>query len=117
MRDLADITTENNVKPINEKAVIQAINNMLNIRTGSLIFNREVGTNLEEILFEPFSFSTKHKLDFIIRNSLMSQVPLAKVKKLDITQNADKRTYEVLLVVDIKGIGITEFNTSLKSRG
>ena len=117
MKDLIDISNNTNEMPANAKAILQAIDNMLSIRIGSFIFNREIGSELEEVLFEPFSFATKHKLDFIIRNSMMSQIPLAKIKSLDIEQNDEKRTYEVNLVIDIQGIGYTEISKTLKSKG
>lgn len=117
MRDLVDVTIRDNIKPVNELAVVQSINNMLDIRTGSLIFNRNIGTEIEELLFEPFLFTTKHRLEFIVRNGITSQVPLAKIVELTVNQNYEQRAYEVYLVIDIVGIGKTEIRRTFKSKG
>ena len=114
-RDLRDVALgESQSEPVNEEAVLTIIENIFNIRYMSCIFNRDIGSEIEDILFEPFLFSNSQRLEHIIRRSITMQCRCVKIQQLTIEMNHVRQSYDVTLVLDIDGIGIFRYSKSLQ---
>lgn len=114
LKDIANFRALSN--PENESAVVQTLFNILNIEYKSLIFNRGIGSEIEKILFEPFTISTMQRLRHIIVRDIKYQCPLARIISFNIEMDYDNRAYNVSINLDIEGIGKSIFNTTLKSK-
>jgi phage baseplate assembly protein W len=101
---------------VNVEAVLQGIRTILHTRIGERMFNRRFGSRLEDYLFEPYTFVTSRLilgeiLSSITRNDTRVQVITKDTK---VIMNPDKRQYEVVIAIKIKGLeGIHTYSENL----
>jgi len=102
---------------INIDAVMNGIRTILHTRIGERMFDRQFGSRIEDYLFEPYTFVTTRLilseiLSSITRNDTRIEI-VAKDTK--VTMNPDKRQYEVVIAIKIKGLeGVYYYNESLQ---
>ena len=89
-----DIGIDRFEKIYDENAVMGMINNILETRKGTIPFKRDFGSNLEDYLYEPYSFLVLKKMETDIMNSLIQNLPDdIKIKKVSGEFNPDTLEY------------------------
>lgn len=90
----------------NEQAVLDSIYNILHTRVGERYYNREFGSNIEDLLFEPFGFVTSRSILSELLYSITKWEPRAElINNLTVvTPNEELRSYAVELHFKIAGL-------------
>lgn len=102
--------------PTNIEAVMNGIRTILHTRVGERMFDRRFGSRIEDYLFEPYTFVTSRLilseiLSSITRNDNRVEVIASDTK---VIMNPDKRQYEVVIAIKIKGLdGIHFYDENL----
>jgi phage baseplate assembly protein W len=101
---------------VNVDSVLQGIRNILHTRVGERMFNRRFGSRIEDYLFEPFTFVTSRLILGEILSSITRNDDRVEViaKETKVNMNPDKRQYEVVIALRIKGLeGIYIYDENL----
>lgn len=83
------------------EAVKRAIKNLLSIQCGEVPFFPNLGSRLNELLFEPIDPITTIRIDSEIRATIGGFEPRAQVVALDITPTDDQHKYQVDLTIQL----------------
>lgn len=86
-----------------ENAIKQAIRSLLLTNRGERLFNSELGTNLNRILFEPLDFASAATIREEIVRVLFKYEPRIEIVNLDVTPNEADDGYDVELLYEIVG--------------
>ena len=103
----------------NIDSVLQGIGTILHTRVGERMFNRRFGSRIEDYLFEPFTFVTSRLILSEILSSITRNDERVKVitKSTEVNMNFDKRQYEVVIAIEIKGLeGVHKYSENLQSK-
>jgi len=92
-------------------AVIQAIGNLLVTWKGERFFNPEIGSNVEDILFEPMSDDVAFELYSRLIESIQRDEPRVRIlgNLSDVVPDYDNNKYDVTLVFEIQGLEGQQF--------
>ena len=115
----SDIAIKGNKNPKNTKAVLDAVSNILNTRVGERVFNRDFGSNLEDYLFEPFSFVTSRLIFSEIIRTISRWEDRVEILISDssVKMDPDNRKYLITIALKIKGFdNIVFYNDELKAK-
>lgn len=88
-------------KKFDENAVKQSIRNLLLTNNYERPFHPEIGTQLNSLLFEPFSPLLEATLRQSIIVTLQNFEPRVKVIQVDVTLNPDNHTVYVSIIFNI----------------
>jgi phage baseplate assembly protein W len=79
----------------NEQAVIRSIRNLLSTNQGERLFQPEVGSSLNALLFEPVSSITATLIQNEIVRMIQNYEPRATVSQVDVTALPDSNKFNV----------------------
>lgn len=85
----------------NEQAVIRSIRNLLSTNLYERLFQPEIGSQLNNLLFEPVSPLTANLIENEIVRMLSNYEPRAKISQLNVSANPDSNQFNVSLYVFI----------------
>jgi phage baseplate assembly protein W len=98
------------------QAVIRSIRNLLLTRHYERLFNPELGSNLDLILFEMVSPITASALQREIENTISNYEPRATLTEVIVNANPDKNAYDVTLTFYIENASLPTTVTLLLER-
>lgn len=99
-----------------EDVIIQSIRTIFSTISGERV-RTPLGTTVLRLLFQPLNSTTAGQLRTELASAIVRYEPRVSVSSLTITPNYQKKTYEVTLVAQIRGISDPlAFNTSLRSQ-
>jgi len=98
------------------QAVIRSIRNLLLTRHYERLFNPELGSNLDLILFEMVSPITASALQREIENTISNYEPRATLTEVIVSANPDKNAYDVTLTFYIENASLPTTVTLLLER-
>jgi len=82
-----------------EQAVIRSIRNLLNTNLYDRLFQPDVGSTLNQLLFEPVSPLTATLIQNEIVRTLTNYEPRARINSLVVSANPDNNQFNVALTV------------------
>jgi phage baseplate assembly protein W len=84
------------------QAVIRSIRNLLSTNNYDRLFNPDIGSGLNAILFEDFSQSTSSMLEKLVEITIKNYEPRVNLQNIKVTANIDKNAYDVSLTFYIE---------------
>lgn len=79
------------------QAVVRSIRNLLSTNHYEKLFNPDLGSNLNALLFENFSPITSSSIEAEIQNVIDNYEPRAIVNYVNVNPNYDKNRYDVTI--------------------
>ena len=98
------------------QAVIRSIRNLLLTRHYERLFNPDLGSNLDLILFEMVSPITASALQREIENTITNYEPRATLSDVIVNANPDKNAYDVTLTFFVENASLPTTVTLLLER-
>ena len=99
-----------------EQAVIRSIRNILLTKHYERPFNPGLGSNVDALLFEPFSPFTASSLETEITNLINNYEPRALLKDITVNAQPDKNAYSVSITFYIENSTLPTTVTLLLER-
>ena len=99
-----------------KQAVIRSIRNLLQTKHYDRLFNPDLGSNLNALLFEPFSPLTTSALETEIKSVVNNYEPRAKIHYIKVAPNYDRNLYDVTLAFYIENTSLPTTVTLLLER-
>jgi len=96
-------TTGDVTKIVNEVSVKTSIKSLIRTTKGERLFQPDVGTNLNSLLFEPMHQGTSELIKYEIENVISKYEPRVKLNNVLITPFQDKNSYDINLEFTILG--------------
>ena len=90
---------------VDNDAISASIHNILSTKKGERMFDRRFGSNLEEFLFDPYSFSTSRFIFADIRESLGAEPRIELLEASTVDLDPGSRTYKITLQLKVKATG------------
>jgi len=87
----------------NENAIKQSVRSLLLTNKGERLFNSDLGTRINDLLFEPIDYATSSLLFDEIQDVLARYEPRINVTTLEVEPNFSDDGYDVELEYSIKG--------------
>lgn len=78
-----------------QQAVIRSIRNLLMTNHYERLFNPDIGSNVNALLFEPINSLTSSQLQSTIETTINNYEPRAILKSVKVTPLSDKNAYSV----------------------
>lgn len=97
IRFLAQPVTKDISMSYDEQAVIRSIKNLLLTSPGERPFNPTIGSQINELLFEPITPLTGNLLKNEIVRTITNYEPRATIASIDITITPDQNSYSVAM--------------------
>ena len=98
---LNDLTPHPVVKDIvrytNEASVNRSIRNLLLTNRGERLYQPDIGSDLQQLLFEPMIASTGDLIRKFVQNTIANYEPRAKVLNVDVLAYEEKNAYAVTI--------------------
>ncbi len=98
---LNDLTPHPVVKDIvrytNESAVNRAIRNLLLTNRGERLYQPDIGSDLQQLLFEPMVASTGELIRKFVQNTISTYEPRAKVLNVEVLAYEEQNAYAVTI--------------------
>ena len=82
-----------------EQAVIRSIRNLLSTNLYERLFQPDIGSTLNQLLFEPVTEITASLIDDEIRRMIFNYEPRATISELTVTASPDDNKFNVSLYV------------------
>jgi phage baseplate assembly protein W len=105
-------------KKVKDAAIIGALRNLLMTRFYERPFNPNLGSNINQLLFEPVDFVTASILSKEINTTISNFEPRVSIKEIIVTPNNEEQRYDVTLtffiINSVKPITITLFLNRLR---
>lgn len=87
---------------LQEDAITGVVYNLMNINQGDFLFNPELGSTLEDLLFEAIDEITAQRIRIAILNTITRWDPRIQVSNATVVEPfPDENRYEVDLVINI----------------
>jgi len=98
------------------QAVTRSIRNL--IRTGHYdrLFNPDLGSNLNTLLFEPVSFISASAIESEIKSMIFAYEPRAILQKIEVRPRIDNNAYEVSITFYLENATLPTTTTILLER-
>jgi len=77
------------------QAVARSIRNLLSCKHYERLWNPDLGSNIEAILFEPISPSSKSSLENEVREMIDKYEPRVNLKSVVVTSSPDSNSYSI----------------------
>jgi hypothetical protein len=84
-----------------DQAVIRSIHNLLNTNLYERLFQPDIGSTLNQLLFEPVSPLTATLIQNEIVRTITNYEPRARINTLDVSADPDSNQFNVYLTVFI----------------
>jgi phage baseplate assembly protein W len=98
---LNDLTPHPVVKDIvrytNEAAVNRSIRNLLRTNRGERLYQPDIGSDIQQLLFEPMIASTGDLIRKFVQNTITNYEPRAKVLNVDVLAYEEKNAYAITI--------------------
>ena len=105
-----DVTKKTNVE-----AVKQSVRNLLCTKLYERPFQPDLSSQIYDLLFEPFTASTRYALDKVIRNLLTTYEPRIEINDINIVDRQEQNALEISLTFTVIALAITTtFSVSLE---
>ena len=101
-------TTGDILKTKNATVIKQSMRNILQTREFERIGHPEIGSNLQDLLFDPMSAITEMRLRQSIRSTMGNLEPRATIKDIQVTSEEDRNRYRVKIVFTMSGSTTSE---------
>jgi phage baseplate assembly protein W len=89
------------VRYVNEDAVKQSIRNIILTRRNERLYNPNFGSQLYDLLFEPFSETTQASVKSIIETAIKNHEPRAKLELVNVEGEVDTNTLLITIVFSV----------------
>ena len=99
-----------------EKAVIRSVRNLLATNHFERLFNPNLGSNINALLFEPISPLTANALKNEISTTIKNYEPRATLQDIEVSSQPDKNAYNVYLSFYIENATLPTTITLLLER-
>ena len=98
---LNDLTPHPVIKDVvrytNEAAVNRSIRNLILTNRGERLYQPDIGSDIQQLLFEPMIASTGDLIRKFIQNTITNYEPRVKVLKVDVLAYEEKNAYAVTI--------------------
>jgi phage baseplate assembly protein W len=113
-RGFKDISSSFKANPLNydlislnnETAIARSIRNLILTVPGEKFFNSELGSRVNESLFENFNSVTAINIESDIRTTIENYEPRVLLNSVKVTTDYDNYAYDVVITYDIVGINL-----------
>ena len=111
-RSFKDISMSFKVNPLtddliaikNQTAIARSIRNLVLTSPGERFFNNEVGSRVNELLFENMDDLTASSIKSEIENTIENYEPRVKLLSTKVSANQDSYEFDVIINYEIVGI-------------
>ena len=111
-RSFKDISMSFQVNPLtddliaikNQTAISRSIRNIVLTAPGERFFNNEVGSRVNELLFETVDDITAASIKSEIENTIQNYEPRVRLLSTKVSANADSYEFDVIITYEIVGI-------------
>lgn len=87
------------VRFVNEQAVIRSIKNLLSTNKGERLYQPNIGSNINKLLFEPMGDSTAIEISTLIRETITTFEPRAKVLQVTSIPQYEANRYVINITI------------------
>ena len=101
---LAHPQTQDVVKKVDANAIKQSLKILLFTNQGERLFQPEIGSPLNNLLFEPVDIITTQAIKKSIQNTIQKYEPRVLLDLVDVVPNEDENTYEISIFFTPVGI-------------
>jgi len=98
------------------QAVARSIRNLLSCKHYERLWNPDLGSNIETILFEPISTSSKTSLENEVREMIDKYEPRVNLKSVVVTTSPDSNSYSISITYYLVNATIPTTTTILLER-
>ena len=111
-RSFKDISMSFQVNPLtddliaikNQTAISRSIRNLVLTTPGERFFNNDVGSRVNDLLFESIDDITASSIKSEIENTINNNEPRVKLLSTKVSANPDSNEFEVIITYEIIGI-------------
>ena len=111
-RSFKDISMSFQVNPLtddliaikNQTAIARSIRNLVLTAPGERFFNNDVGSRVNELLFENMDDLTASSIQSEIENTIENYEPRVKLLTTKVSANPDSYEFDVIITYEIVGI-------------
>ena len=101
-------TTGDILKTKNATVIKQSMRNILQTREFERIGHPEIGSNLQDLLFDPMSKITETRLKQSIQTTMGNLEPRAIIRDIQISSEDDRNRYRVKIIFTMMGSNSSE---------
>lgn len=87
-------------------AIKRAVQNLVRIQAGEVFFNRKIGTNISDSLFELMSGDTADLLKTEIRTTIENFEPRVVLRAIDIDSLEEDNALDIAIRYDVVGLSV-----------
>ena len=91
------------VKTKNATVIKQSMRNVLQTREFERIGHPEIGSNLQDLLFDPMNNITETRLKISIQTTMQSLEPRAAIRDIQVLSEEDLNRYRVKIIFSMMG--------------
>ena len=88
----------------NQTAIARSLRNLVLTVPGERFFNEDIGSNVNNLLFEPFGPSTASEIEDEIKSTIENFEPRVELINLVVEANSDSYEFDVTITYKIIGI-------------
>ena len=88
----------------NQTAISRSIRNLVLTTPGERFFNNDVGSRVNDLLFESIDDITASSIKSEIENTINNNEPRVKLLSTKVSANPDSNEFEVIITYEIVGI-------------
>ena len=88
----------------NQTAISRSIRNLVLTTPGERFFNNDVGSRVNDLLFESIDDITSSSIKSEIENTINNNEPRVKLLSTKVSANPDSNEFEVIITYEIIGI-------------
>ena len=96
-------TTGDLLKTKNATVIKQSMRNVLQTREFERIGHPEIGSNLQDLLFDPMNNITETRLKISIQTTMQSLEPRAAIRDIQVLSEEDHNRYRVKIIFSMMG--------------
>lgn len=97
----------------NSNAIARSVRNLILTIPGERPFNPALGSNINNLLFEPVDRITAASIKSEIRDTILNFEPRVKLENINVTPNGDELVYEISIQFSVIGINVPPQELSL----
>jgi hypothetical protein len=87
-------------------AIKRAVQNLVRIQAGEVFFNRRIGTNISDSLFELMSGETEDLLKTEISTVIENYEPRVLLRAVDVTAMPEENALDIAIRYDVVGLSV-----------
>ena len=97
----------------NSNAIARSVRNLILTIPGERPFNPALGSNINNLLFEPVDRITAASIKSEIRDTILNFEPRVKLENINVTPTGDELVYEISIQFSVIGINVPPQELSL----